>query len=165
MSKSLEILKTAILMERRGQAFYKKVAEETKSNEVREIFELMAKEEVMHEEFLAEQYKSMEKNEKFSEKDFPAVAANNIAKTILNDEIINALSAASFEAAAISAAIDMESNAIRVYGNRAKEATDPNEKKLFQWLSDWEQGHLKILMELDNELKEKIWNDNQFWPF
>ena len=152
-------------MERRGQAFYKKVAEETKSNEVREIFELMAKEEVMHEEFLAEQYKSMEKNEKFSEKDFPAEAANNIAKTILNDNIINALSAASFEAAAISAAIDMESNAIRVYGNRAKEASDPNEKKLFQWLSDWEQGHLKILMELDNELKEKIWNDNQFWPF
>jgi len=27
------------------------------------------------------------------------------------------------------------------------------------------KGHLKVLNDIDNELKEKIWNDNQFWPF
>jgi rubrerythrin len=49
--------------------------------------------------------------------------------------------------------------------HKQKPLHDPNEKKLFNWLADWEKGHLKILNDLDNDLKEKIWYDNQFWPF
>ena len=59
----------------------------------------------------------------------------------------------------------MEKKAIDVYSTQAETATDPNEKILYNWLSDWEKGHLKILNDLDNELKEKIWYNNQFWPF
>ena len=60
---------------------------------------------------------------------------------------------------------DMEKKAIEIYSKQAESAVDINEKKLFSWLADWEKGHLKILNDLDNELKEKIWFDNQFWPF
>jgi rubrerythrin len=77
----------------------------------------------------------------------------------------NKISAAGYEAAAISAAIDMEKKAIEVYSNQAEISTDPNEKKLYNWLADWEKGHLKILSDLDNELRDKIWYDNHFWPF
>jgi rubrerythrin len=62
---------------------------------------------------------------------------------ILSDEIKNKLSAAGFEAAAISAAVDMEKKAIEVYSTQAEVSADPNEKKLFNWLSDWEKSHLK----------------------
>jgi rubrerythrin len=45
------------------------------------------------------------------------------------------------------------------------EATDLNEKELYAWLADWEQTHLKMLNEMNKQLMESIWNDNQFWPF
>lgn len=162
-SKTLEILKMAILMEKRGQAFYSQVASQTKSPEVKNIFEIMAKEEVLHEKYLSDQFKELQKNQKLSNVSLPT--ADGFDNIILSDNLKKEISAAGYEAAAISAAIDMESNAVKVYSERAISATDENEKQLFNWLANWEKGHHKILIELDNELKESIWFDNQFWPF
>ncbi len=101
MSKSAEdILKTAILLERRGKAFYATAARQTES-----------------------------------------------------------------EAAAISAAIDFENRAIKVYQGRADETTDPNEKAMYQMLADWERTHHHLLHKLNEDLKEQVWHDNNFWPF
>lgn len=44
-TKALEILKTAILMEKRGKAFYEKMAEQTESPEAKKIFSIMAEED------------------------------------------------------------------------------------------------------------------------
>ena len=60
-SKTLEILKTAILLERRGKAFYSQVAEQTKDPDVKNIFEIMAKEEDDHIRFLTEQFENYTK--------------------------------------------------------------------------------------------------------
>jgi len=159
-----DILKTAILMERRGKAFYEKVAEQTQSMDVRNIFNIMAEEENSHIEFLSKQFSSYEKNKTFAKNDFHT-ADDQIAKMILNKDIKKQISAAGFEAAAISAAIDMENKAIEVYSSRAKESTDESEKELFNFLANWEKGHLKMLMELNKELMEQVWYDNSFWPF
>jgi len=97
--------------------------------------------------------------------DLPKEADDGIANMVLTDDMKKSIEAASFEAAAISAAIDMETKAIKVYGDQADIATDSKEKELYQWLSDWEKTHHKILHELDEDLKQRIWNDNQFWPF
>lgn len=164
-NKTVEILKTAILMEKRGYALYRNVAEQTRVPEVANIFNLMAKEEQLHAEALGRQLQEVSKNGVLADIKLPAEDSNAIINLILDKELKKKISAAGFEAAAISAAIDMENNAIRVYGERAAEATDPNEKKLFQWLSDWEKGHHKLLQELDQELRESVWYDNEFWPF
>ena len=163
--KALEILKMAILMEKRGHAFYAKVAEQTFDPEVKHIFLTMADEETKHIKFLSEQYISYEKNQIFQKVELPDLANEGFATLILSEEMKQKISAAGFEAAAISAAIDFEKKAIEVYSKQAEITTDPNEKKLYRWLAEWEGGHLKILSDMDNELKEKIWNDNQFWPF
>ncbi len=84
---------------------------------------------------------------------------------MLTDKIKKEINAASFEAAAISSAIDFEAKAVKLYSDRAKEATDPNEKELYRILALWEGDHSKMLHELNNALKEDIWNDNNFWPF
>lgn len=161
--KSTEILKTAILMEKRGKAFYEKVAEQASSEEVKKIFSMMAEEEQTHVEFLSKQFASYSKDQKFAKIDMKADPG--VVELILSDNIRKQISAASFEAAAISAAIDMETKAIEVYSRQAAEATDANEKELYSWLADWEKGHHKILHELNEQLKEDIWYDNQFWPF
>lgn len=164
-SKTVEILKTAILMEKKGQALYRTVAEQTQVPEVANIFNIMAKEEELHAEFLTKQLTEYGKSQTLADIKLPVEETNAIVNMILGKDIKKKVSAAGFEAAAISAAIDMESNAIRIYGERAVEATDPNEKALFAWLSDWEKGHHKLLQELDKELREEIWYDNNFWPF
>lgn len=164
-NKTIDILKMAILMEKRGFAFYTTVAEQTSDPEISNVFKTIAAEESIHVKFLSEQFLSFEKNQEFTCPNLQDQTADGIANMVLSGEVKNRVAAAGFEAAAISAAIDMEKKAIEVYSTQAETATDPNEKILYNWLSNWEKGHLKILNDLDNELKEKIWYNNQFWPF
>ena len=66
MAKNVtDILKEAMLLEMRGQAFYKNVAEKSDNEAAKEFFELMAKEEGEHIRYLKEQYKKYTKTEKF----------------------------------------------------------------------------------------------------
>lgn len=163
---ALDILKTAILMEKRGQAMYEEVVARTQSADVKKIFQIMADEEKMHARFLAEQFKHYMANNSFTRQDLSESEGDEtLVNAILSVNIKGQISAAGFEAAAIGAAIDMETKSIEVYRQRANESTDENEKALFNWLADWEKGHYELLLKLDNELKESVWADNEFWPF
>jgi rubrerythrin len=164
-NKTIEILKTAILMEKRGNAFYSQVAQQTKSPEVKEIFQTLANEEIAHIKFLSDQFSEYKKSSTFKEFKMTKEAEEAIAKQILSKDIKKQINAASYEAAAISAAIDMENRAIQVYSERAASSSDKNEKALYQMLADWEKTHHQILYTLDQQLKEDIWFDQQFWPF
>ena len=163
--KALEIIKSAILMEVRGQAFYKNVVDQTKNEDVKNIFTIMANEEKLHAEYLSKQYSSIKNNGKPDQQILPEASSENLVNLILSPEIKNQISGAGFEAAAISASIDMENKAVEIYSDFAAKAEDAEIKDLFMWLADWEGGHVKILNELDKELREKIWYDNNFWPF
>ncbi len=166
MSKSAEdILKTAILLERRGKAFYTTAARQTESEAARRIFTMMAEEEEEHIAFLSKQFAEYGKSGKFSKIDIEEPVDDTEAVMILSEQVKKEISAAGFEAAAISAAIDFENRAIEVYQGRADEATDPNEKDMYQMLADWERTHHHLLHKLNEDLKEQIWNDNNFWPF
>ena len=163
--KTTEILKNAILLEKRGQAFYGKVAEQASGKAVKEFFEMMAEEEVKHIQILSDQFKAYQKNQKFAPGEFDSDRSGSVAPSVLTKELKEELSAADYEAAAISAAMSMEENAIKLYSSRSAESDDPNEKALYQWLADWEKQHLHFLSEIDKELTEQIWYDNSFWPF
>ena len=163
--KAEDILKTAILLELRGKAFYTTTARETESEAVREIFTIMAEEEDAHIEYLSRQFAEYERNGKFARNDIADSVDDTEAAMILSEQVKNEISAAGFEAAAISAAIDFENRAIEVYQQRADEATDPNEKEMYQSLADWERTHHRLLYKLNEDLKEQVWNDNSFWPF
>jgi rubrerythrin len=166
MSKPAEdILKTAILLELRGKAFYTTSASQTESDAVRKIFTMMAEEEVAHIEFLSKQFAEYEKSGKFARNVLGKPADDIEATMILSERVKKEISAAGFEAAAISAAIDFENRAVEVYQGRANETADPNEKEMYQMLADWERTHFRLLHKLNEDLKEQVWNDNNFWPF
>ena len=59
----------------------------------------------------------------------------------------------------------MEERAIKLYSESAKTTSDPEAKALYEWLSRWEREHLGLLLDIDKALREKIWFDNQYWPF
>jgi rubrerythrin len=160
-----DILKTAILLEHRGKAFYTTTARQTHSDAVRKFFNMMAEEENGHIEYLSRQFAEFEKSGKFAKSTLENPANDAEAAMILSEKIKKEISAAGFEAAAISAAIDFENRAIEVYQGRANNATDPNEKEMYQSLADWERTHFHMLHKIDEDLKEQIWQDNNFWPF
>lgn len=162
--KALEVLKTAILLERRGKAFYSHAARQTESKSAKKIFGMMAEEEDEHIEFLTNQFKNYIEHHEFL-KTNDHHEEDEAVMEILTEDVKKEISAAGFEAAAISAAIDFENRAISVYSTRAEEATDPKEKEMYQMLADWEKGHHHLLHKLNEDLKEQIWNDNNFWPF
>ena len=161
----LEILKQAILLERRGKAFYQKVAEQTDNGTVRNFFETMAEEEQNHMQLLSKQYKTYRQQQKFAPGNYDENETSQAASAVLTQEIKAQISAAGFEAAAIAAAISMEERAVKLYAESAKTATDPAAQALYQWLANWEREHLNVLLDIDKALMEKIWFDNKFWPF
>ena len=162
--KALEILKKAILLERRGKAFYQKVSDQAENDAVKTFFKHMAAEEAKHSATLAAQFKSYTKNKRFISSGYRD-SKSEVAARILTEELKGKISAAGFEAAAISAAMSMEERTIRLYAERAKAAADPEEKTLYEWLAAWEKKHLDYLSKIDRELTEGIWFDSQFWPF
>jgi rubrerythrin len=162
-SNALDILKHAILLEKRGKAFYRTAADQSTNDDVKSFFDTMAAEEVQHVKILSEQYKAFKETGRF--KAPVAQGVGTISKNVLTPEVKSRIAAADFEAAAISAAMLMEERAIALYANRGNEAQDPEEKKLYRWLADWEKEHLEFLAAIDTELKERVWNDSGFWPF
>jgi len=163
--RATEILKNAILLEKRGQAFYAKVAQQADGEAVKKFFTLMVEEEVSHVKMLSEQFKSYRAHKKFKPGAYQDQGEFKTASDILTKDLKKQISAADYEAAAIAAAKSMEKNAIEIYSRRAAEAQDPDEKALYEWLAKWETAHLNFLAKLDKELTEEIWHDNQFWPF
>jgi rubrerythrin len=163
--KTTRILKNAILLEKRGQAFYEKVAQQASGSAVKRFFEMLADEEENHIQTLANQFKTYQSQKKFDPHLLGSEQPSDVVSKVLSQEIIAEISAADYEAAAISAAMAMEKSAIKLYSDRAADATDPTEKKLYQWLADWENRHLSFLADIDRELTENIWYDQNFWPF
>jgi rubrerythrin len=166
-STTLEILKQAILLESRSRAFYAHVAQQASHPEVARFFNLMAAEEEQHIGILSRHFKSFEKDRRLAPMDYPAAGgpAADVAGQVLTAALAEAVAAAGFEAAAIGAAIALEQKAVDLYAQRSAAAGDMEEKALYHWLSRWERTHLDFLATLDRELTQKIWHDQQFWPF
>lgn len=162
--KVIETLKQAIIMEKQGNAFYAKVAAEAEDEGVKSIFTTMADEEKRHTEFLSRHYSEYVKNGGFA----ASISYGNpeeLADKILTADMKNAIEAAGFEAAAVSAAIDMEKKSIDLYSTRAKQTENQAEKEFYNMLAKWETTHLDLLVELNNAVLESVWNENSFWPF
>ncbi len=160
----LDILKGALLLEYRGKALYESATNTTDIPEVKTLFSLLEGEEKKHIEALRK-YVSLVDDQPMTVNDseLEHLSPKKI-DPILSKGIVEKVHAAGYEAAVISAALDFEKKAVKYYSEQASQAKDEGEKTLYKWLSNWEVSHLQMLADLDNELKEKIWFDNQFWP-
>lgn len=162
-NNALDILKSAILLEKQGQAFYDAAANQATNDDVKAFFATMAAEEIQHVKILSDQFRVFNASGKFAAPDTSRMGA--VSQYVLSPAVKARIAAADFEAAAISAAMLMEERAIALYAKRGRDAQDPEEKKLYQWLAGWEREHLEFLAAIDADLKERIWNESGFWPF
>jgi rubrerythrin len=162
-NKPLDILKGALLLEHRGKALYSSVKESSKIESVRELFDMLVREEDKHIKMLNKQFSRLSKGESFDVSDLDKEKSSTM-EAIITEKIVQDVAGAGYEAAVISAALEFEKNAVKYYSEQAESAESEAEKKMFEWLANWEKNHMLMLAKVDNELKEKIWYDNQFWP-
>ncbi|MFW5711985.1 MAG: ferritin-like domain-containing protein [Spirochaetota bacterium] len=160
----IDILKKAIMLEQQGRNFYKKVADQTGSEAIRNIFTIMAEEEKKHEQILTEQASQYQNSGSF---DFKGDIGDpeEFSREVLSKQITEQISAASYEAASISAAIAMEQKTVDLYSSQAEQSRDAAAKKMYSELAKWEKTHVGFLNEIYNDLLESSWYDSSFWPF
>lgn len=158
-----DILKEALLLERRGKALYEASASGAESNEVRGIFLHLAQEEGRHIEALSKAFADLARTGHMPDRP-PRDAPRPAGNAVLSDALRAEISAASYEAAALYAAMALEERAVAFYAD-AERNTTGSAQSLYRWLAHWERSHLDLLIALDEELKQKVWNDQKFWPF
>ncbi len=159
----LDIVKGAILLEHKGKALYDSVAKTTAVPAVKELFTWLAEEEVKHIAFLEKQFQRLVKGEGMH--GVPEELDHTEAiDAVLAEEIVKSVSGAGYEAAVISAALEFEKRAVAYYSDQRDQTRSKSEKEVFGWLAKWETTHMEMLAKVDDDLKQEIWYDNQFWP-
>lgn len=161
--KNVDIIKGALLLEHKGKALYESVIETSKVPELKELFQMLADEEDHHISVLKKQYSRLMKDQDFDISELESTHSD-VSENVVSSETVNNIFGAGYEAAVVSAALDFEKRAVEYYAQNAENADSKPQKDLYQWLADWEKTHMEMLAKIDDDLKERIWFDNRFWP-
>ncbi len=145
--KPSEIFQFAIKIEENGERFYRKMAEKLDDKKVKELFSVLADEEIKHRltyEGMVSQIEQYEPFETFSGEYFAylrAYADNHIfTKEKLNEEMANITDAAS----ALKFAIDRELDSI-LYYQEVKKLVPEKQRNVIDKIIDEERRHFTTL--------------------
>lgn len=162
----VEGLKKAIRFEGDGHNFYMMAAGNTSDPEGREVFEMLAREELEHVRFLRTQYDAFLKTGgPDASVKLPPHRALDGDHPIFSDRIKDRIGDAHMEMTALSIGIQLELNSIQFYKGEAAASDDPRVKEFYQELADWEKEHYDALLRQQNSLKEDYWAAGGFAPF
>jgi rubrerythrin len=163
--KILAALKSAMEAEMTGHHFYKNAAATTADPQGRATFERLAREELLHFNYLKKQYQSILETGSFDlSQPLADRREDETAKAIFSPQLKARIKQSHFEISALSIGMQLEMNAVRFYQQCADESSDPGVKELFQQLADWERGHHDDFVRELDELKEEYWQANNFVP-
>lgn len=158
-----DVLKRAMLLEMNGREFFRMAAKTASSQVAKELFEHMAKEEEHHLHILEITFKRLIDEGKVVLPTEDELAFG-FQDPIIDDSFLADLRNSKFDSSAISIALTLEEKAFKFYQKEEQAATDPEIKQLCNWLIDWEMDHHRKLMALDEDFRQDVWNDANFWP-
>ena len=163
LSSAIDAVKTAILTEMQGYELYRSAAERTADPEARRMFHLLAKEEEQHHKMLYEQFRNLMQEKKWVPP--PTLAHGEGFEDLVADaDWRKGLQFGTMELSVVSLGASLEARAVNFYKKAAETTSDPEGRKVFQWLVDWEDGHLKWMQWLEEDLKERFWAEQNFSP-
>jgi rubrerythrin len=162
----LDILRKAYQIEVDGYTFYSMTADRADKPAVQELFGKLAQDEVQHQAFL---------RQVANHYDAEGVAAFNIvgkapelkafADRVFNDRFREQAEGAAFEMAAVSVGMTLEKNAVAYFTGAARNATEDEVRKFYQYLADWEHQHLEALQGLLDTVRVDFWEKGGFAPY
>lgn len=161
-----EVLRKAYQIEVDGYTFYSMVAERAEKPAVQELFDKLARDEVQHKAFITSVMGSYEDRgvEAFNvHRRDPDLKA--FTDTIYTDAFRAQARDAEFEMGVLSVGMTLETRAIQYFSGAARSATEAEVRDFYQFLADWEKGHLEALQKLYGGVREATWAEGGFSPF
>ncbi len=157
-------IKDAIMTEIKGQQLYSHAALQTEDPSAKAMFEALAKDEDEHVALLKAQYDNILNNGMVDLSQVHPAEVDHGAGHVIDDGFRKSIKRGTFELAVVGIGCDLENKAIAYYREQAEITEDADLRQLFTWLSEWEVGHLKQLMELEKMMQDEYWADQGFSP-
>ena len=162
----LDILRKAYQIEVDGYTFYSMTAERAEKEAVQELFTKLAEDEIQHQAFrrsIAGVYSS--KGVEAFTLNLRSPDLRAITQAVFTGKFREQAAGAEFEMGVLSIGMTLETNAIGYFSTAAKNASEPEVKKFYQFLADWEKQHLEALRTLYNSVRTDFFAAGSFSPF
>lgn len=149
----MNALDFALKMELDGENYYKELSEKNKDNSLHVVFDVLAEEEEYHYKFIKEKIsKSMgdlKRNKALGE-------SRNVFD--MSSKIISEIKATPDQMDAYVLALGFEKKSVELYGKLLAEATNDDDKNIFEALVKEEQSHYNLIEDMiDILIKPKDW--------
>ncbi len=163
--RMIQGLKIAIQTENDGHFFYEMASKLTPDEKGREIFKVLAEEELEHLRFLRKHYDAMLKTDRIDlEAGLGSPMELKGPNPIFSDELSLRIDDAHYEMTALSVGVHLEQNSMNFYRKMADQAPEAEVKAFFENLAEWEQRHYRALLDQQETLKDAYWSNNRFSP-
>jgi len=163
-SKAIEGLKIALQTELNGIEFYRMAAEKTGDAKGKQVFQMLADDEIKHFKALQKQYASLLDNDEWQHVELGKIPTYGGENPIFSPELKNRVGEMHFEVSALSIGALLESNSIDFYRKMKEKNDDPSAKALYGQLQHWEENHLEAITKQLEILKEDYWAEQRFSP-
>ena len=146
----INVLVQALKLETDGREFYNKMAELLDDADSRALFKQLAADEVDHYNYIKRQYDALQ-----SGKGWTTIAEMDLVESVdavslvfpVGENIPKSLADNPTEEDALLFGLKIESDSFSLYQNSAKQATDPEAKRMLTQLAAAEQRHFEVLMQ------------------
>lgn len=152
------VLEQALELEQRGHEFYTQAAERMVDPTGKEMLLSLADDEVLHQRFIQRQIDALGQGKGWIlPEDIPEVDADLTTPLFPegNVELEKAIRPDASELDALLFALKIENDSFALYSEQAQKATDPNAKRLYEYLADAERTHFDLLMSNYESLSSK----------
>ena len=154
----LEAMKLAMETEKRGLENYLNFALKTKDETGKNMFVLLARDELDHFEILERAFSKLEIAGNWEEIKIRQSLVERVVPKLRERDVKVKGESGIDQVDAIRAAMEQERRSAELYREQYAKATDPNARKIFQTLMDMEEAHYDILQaELDNISETGFW--------
>jgi len=144
------MLSTALDMEKKGKAFYDRAARNCRSGQVKDIFRMLAEQEVVHIERINRLYESLTGGKGWCEleyKDSKHLSIGKVFSEMARKHGAN-IKTYTTDIEALDAGIDMEARSLKFYQDQLEAAGDPMEKEFLEKMAAEEKEHHATLSDM-----------------
>lgn len=149
--RSLQMLSTALEMERKGRAFYEEAVSTCRNVFGREMFQMLMKEEVIHMDRILKIHESLKAGGSWSD-GWKSVKADHSGLGALFQRMASShgtkITAVTGDLDALEVGIDLEVQAISFYQQGLEKATDALEREFLEHIIAEEKGHHAALTDM-----------------
>jgi rubrerythrin len=146
---SMEALRKALELEETGQEFYVGAAGRTVDPKGKDMFRSLADDEALHARIIQREIDALAKGEGWQVPEASAEGEVDLDTPLFpkgKAELEKAVRPDASDLDALLFALKIENDSFNLYVEQAKAATDPNAKRLYEYLVGAERTHFNLLM-------------------